>query len=191
MPCSCWWNRDIPSQARQSEVDPGLRTNTSKIPPRTMHTAWQCNPDFPLPSKKELPASNPTLTHYRRDGLCTYISLPSIVPVQQSNPADDTSENPVAVDCCLSWSLVGYAFANAKYLLIASATNQTLSIVSVFHKLSWCHTHAHQQQWYRQVRHPVKFVNSNSASGCLSCHMQHKWMDKATQEQDAWTVGRR
>jgi hypothetical protein len=131
MPCSNFWNRDIPSNARQSEVEPGYKMDRlSSVLPRASHTDWQSNPNFFFLQQKYLPGLHPASLQSFGDGLCNQIRIPSIAPAQHSKSAVDTFAKPWAIDCCLSWSS-GYDIQNLACLLMALTTYQQLLNVSV------------------------------------------------------------
>ena len=131
MPCSSFWKSNIPSNARQSDVDPGYTIDMSRIRPRASQTAWQFNPNFFFLAQWNFPELHPALSQSFGDGLCIQIRIPSMAPAQHSNPALETSAKPRAIDRCMSW-LSGYSIVKLGCRLMASTTYQQLFIVSVW-----------------------------------------------------------
>jgi hypothetical protein len=121
MPCSNKWNRDIPSNAWQSEMDPGYKIDIiQKSAPDIAH-GLTVHAKLLLSAAVKFPGLHPTLKQSFAEGLCVKIRIPSIAPEQHLNPADDTSEYPAAIARCLSWSS-RYKIVNFGCLFTASTT---------------------------------------------------------------------
>ena len=85
-PCSSFWNRDIPLNTRQLEVELGYWMDMSCILPKVSNTAWHFNPNFFFLPHKNFPRLHPaSLQQSFGDGLCILIRIPSIAPAQHPN----------------------------------------------------------------------------------------------------------
>jgi hypothetical protein len=116
----------LPSNARQSDVDPGKTMDISRNFPRASATAWQFKPNFSFLPQRNFIASQPLFLQSCIEGHLIQIKIPSIAPAQQLKPAELMALKPSATFCCSS-SDSGYFMTNSGCMFTAFTTVQTLS----------------------------------------------------------------